>query len=181
MVGNKKIKKEYISNYTKVLMGHINLSMIKFPVGTKGNQLDCIARFHLWQSGMDYNHGTGHGVGSFLGVHEGPQSISPLGIQEIKKGMIISNEPGYYKENEYGIRIENLIVAQEMDKNDNHLYFKTLTLAPIDKNLICINMLNKEEITWVNSYHEKVFETLSKFMRDKELIWLKESCKPILQ
>jgi len=143
--------------------------------------LDPLARKFLIEEGLNYNHGTGHGVGSFLGVHEGPQSISPLGIQEIKKGMIISNEPGYYKENEYGIRIENLIVTQEMDKNDNHLYFETLTLAPIDKNLICINMLNKEEITWVNSYHEKVFETLSKFMRDKELIWLKESCKSILQ
>ena len=177
----KKVNQEKKDRFTRVLKGHISIACSTFKKGTIGKDLDPLARKFLIEEGLNYNHGTGHGVGSFLGVHEGPQSISPLGIQEIKKGMIISNEPGYYKENEYGIRIENLIVAQEMDKNDNYLYFKTLTLAPIDKNLICINMLNKEEITWVNSYHEKVFETLSKFMRDKELIWLKESCKSILQ
>ena len=143
--------------------------------------MDPSAREFLIEKGLNYNHGTGHGVGSFLGVHEGPQSISPLGIQEIKEGMIISNEPGYYKENEYGIRIENLILTQEMRENKNHLSFRTLTLAPIDKNLICIEMLTKEELNWINSYHEKIFKTLSKFMREEELVWLKKSCKSILK
>ena len=120
-------------------------------------------------------------VGSFLGVHEGPQSISPLGFQEIKEGMIISNEPGYYKENEYGIRIENLILTKEMNDNSNHLYFKTLTLAPIDKNLISTEMLNNDEIKWIDTYHENVYKNLSEFMQEKELVWLKKSCGPILQ
>ena len=177
----KKINQESKDRFTRVLKGHIAIACSVFKKGTSGKDLDPSAREFLIEKGLNYNHGTGHGVGSFLGVHEGPQSISPLGIQEIKEGMIISNEPGYYKENEYGIRIENLILTQEMRDNKNHLSFRTLTLAPIDKNLICIEMLTKEEINWINSYHEKVFKTLSKFMREKELIWLKKSCKSILR
>ena len=177
----KKINQESKDRFTRVLKGHIAIACSVFKKGTSGKDLDPSAREFLIEKGLNYNHGTGHGVGSFLGVHEGPQSISPLGFQEIKEGMIISNEPGYYKENEYGIRIENLILTQEMRDNKNHLSFRTLTLAPIDKNLICIEMLTKEEINWINSYHEKVFKTLSKFMREKELIWLKKSCKSILR
>ena len=177
----KKINQESKDRFTRVLKGHIAIACSVFKKGTSGKDLDPSAREFLIEKGLNYNHGTGHGVGSFLGVHEGPQSISPLGFQEIKEGMIISNEPGYYKENEYGIRIENLILTQEMRDNKNHLSFRTLTLAPIDKNLICIEMLTKEEINWINSYHEKVFKTLSKFMREKELVWLKKSCKSILR
>ena len=177
----KKINQERKDRFTRVLKGHIAIACSVFKKGTSGKDLDPSAREFLIEKGLNYNHGTGHGVGSFLGVHEGPQSISPLGIQEIKEGMIISNEPGYYKENEYGIRIENLILTQEMRDNKNHLSFRTLTLAPIDKNLICIEMLTKEELNWINSYHEKVFKTLSKFMREEELVWLKKSCKSILK
>ena len=177
----KKINQERKDRFTRVLKGHIAIACSVFKKGTSGKDLDPSAREFLIEKGLNYNHGTGHGVGSFLGVHEGPQSISPLSVQEIKEGMIISNEPGYYKENEYGIRIENLILTQEMRENKNHLSFRTLTLAPIDKNLICIEMLTKEELNWINSYHEKVFKTLSKFMREEELVWLKKSCKSILK
>ena len=177
----QKIQKEKKDRFTQVLKGHIAIACSVFKKGTIGKDLDPCARKYLTEEGLDYKHGTGHGVGSFLGVHEGPQSISPLGFQEIKEGMIISNEPGYYKENEYGIRIENLILTKEMKDNSNHLYFKTLTLAPIDKNLISAEMLNNNEIKWIDTYHEKVYKNLSEFMQEKELVWLKESCGPILQ
>ena len=177
----KKIQREKKDRFTRVLKGHIAIACSIFKKGTIGKDLDPCARKYLIEEGLDYKHGTGHGVGSFLGVHEGPQSISPLGFQEIKEGMIISNEPGYYKENEYGIRIENLILTKEMDDNSNYLYFKTLTLAPIDKNLISTEMLNNAEIKWIDTYHENVYKNLSEFMQEKELIWLKKSCEPILQ
>ena len=177
----QKIQKEKKDRFTQVLKGHIAIACSVFKKGTIGKDLDPCARKYLKEEGLDYKHGTGHGVGSFLGVHEGPQSISPLGFQEIKEGMIISNEPGYYKENEYGIRIENLILTREMNDNTNHLYFKTLTLAPIDKNLISTEMLNDDEIKWIDTYHEKVYKNLSEFMQEKELVWLKKSCEPILQ
>ena len=177
----QKIQKEKKDRFTRVLKGHIAIARSVFKKGTIGKDLDPCARKYLIEEGLDYKHGTGHGVGSFLGVHEGPQSISPLGFQEIKEGMIISNEPGYYKENEYGIRIENLILTKEMNDNSNHLYFKTLTLAPIDKNLISTEMLNNGEIKWIDTYHENVYKNLSEFMQEKELVWLKKSCGPILQ
>ena len=177
----QKIQKEKKDRFTRVLKGHIAIACSVFKKGTIGKDLDPCARKYLIEEGLDYKHGTGHGVGSFLGVHEGPQSISPLGFQEIKEGMIISNEPGYYKENEYGIRIENLILTKEMNDNSNHLYFKTLTLAPIDKNLISTEMLNNDEIKWIDTYHENVYKNLSEFMQEKELVWLKKSCRPILQ
>ena len=177
----QKIQKEKKDRFTRVLKGHIAIACSVFKKGTIGKDLDPYARKYLIEEGLDYKHGTGHGVGSFLGVHEGPQSISPLGFQEIKEGMIISNEPGYYKENEYGIRIENLILTKEMNDNSNHLYFKTLTLAPIDKNLISTEMLNNGEIKWIDTYHENVYKNLSEFMQEKELVWLKKSCGPILQ
>ena len=177
----KKIQREKKDRFTRVLKGHIAIACSIFKKGTIGKDLDPCARKYLIEEGLDYKHGTGHGVGSFLGVHEGPQSISPLGFQEIKEGMIISNEPGYYKENEYGIRIENLILTKEMNDKSNHLYFKTLTLAPIDKNLISTEMLNNDEIKWIDTYHEKVFKNLSEFMQEEELVWLRKSCRPIMQ
>ena len=134
--------------------------------------MDPSAREFLIEKGLNYNHGTGHGVGSFLGVHEGPQSISPLGIQEIKEGMIISNEPGYYKENEYGIRTENLIVVKE--KSDGRLFFENISWCPFDRDLIDIDMLNFDELEWLNSYHYKVYQKLKDYLDQKEGIWLKE-------
>ena len=177
----QKIQKEKKDRFTRVLKGHIAIACSVFKKGTIGKDLDPFARKYLIEEGLDYKHGTGHGVGSFLGVHEGPQSISPLGFQEIKEGMIISNEPGYYKEDEYGIRIENLILTKEMNDDSNHLYFKTLTLAPIDKNLISTEILNDDEIKWIDTYHDKVYKNLSEFMQEKELVWLRKSCEPILQ
>ncbi len=172
ILGNIHPKKEYILNYTRVLMGHINLSLIKFPIGTRGCQLDSIARMSLWQSGLDYNHGTGHGVGSFLGVHEGPQSISKKsGLYDLKEGMILSNEPGFYKNDKYGIRIENLILVKK-SKIKGFLEFETLTLCPYEINLIDTNVLSDQQINWLNSYHLMVYKKLSKSLNGKLKNWL---------
>ena len=129
--------------------------------------------------GLNYSHGTGHGVGSFLGVHEGPQSISPMGHQELKEGMIISNEPGYYKENEYGIRIENLIYVKQNDSDKNNLKFETLTKSPINKYLMDINLLDNKEKEWLNNYHKIVFKEIAPFLNNDQISWLEVSCSPI--
>ena len=176
---NNNISEEIKDRYTRVLKGHIAIANSIFPKGTKGMDLDPLARKYLLEIGLNYSHGTGHGVGSFLGVHEGPQNISPLGSEEIRKGMIISNEPGYYKENEYGIRIENLVYVKEDKKNNNLLYFETLTMSPIDKSLIDKNLLNIKEKNWLNNYHSKVLEKISPFLDIDEKIWLKKSCDAI--
>ena len=176
---NNNISEEIKDRYTRVLKGHIAIANSIFPKGTKGMDLDPLARKYLLEIGLNYSHGTGHGVGSFLGVHEGPQNISPLGSEEIRKGMIISNEPGYYKENEYAIRIENLIYVKEDKKNNNLLYFETLTMSPIDKSLIDKNLLNIEEKNWLNNYHSKVLKKISPFLDINEKIWLKKSCEAI--
>jgi Xaa-Pro aminopeptidase len=149
---------EMIENFTRVLKGHIAIARAKFPRGTTGAQLDVLARIHLWQAGLNYDHGTGHGVGSFLSVHEGPCGISKRANQELLEGMIISNEPGFYKEGEYGIRIENLMLVEKF--NDNFLQFKTLTLAPIDGRLVDFKMLTYPEKKWWNDYHERINKTL---------------------
>ncbi len=178
-LGKKKPKKELISNYTKVLIGHINLAMVKFPVGTKGNQIDSVARYHLWQSGLDYNHGTGHGVGSFLGVHEGPQSIAKrFNNHALKEGMILSNEPGYYKKKNYGIRIENLLLVKRSKYND-FLEFENLTLFPYEKNLINVNFLTKSQRAWVDSYHSEIYQKLSKFLPRDIREWLLKKTEKI--
>lgn len=158
-VGN--VTKEQIHSFTLVLKGHIAIATAVFPKGTKGVHLDVLARQFLWNDLLDYQHGTGHGVGSFLAVHEGPQSISKALIdQELLPGMIISNEPGYYKEGEYGIRIENLVLVKEMqntNKGKNIFYFfETITKVPIDMRLVDISMLNNKEINWLQEYHESI-------------------------
>ena len=168
--------------YTFVLMGHIDLAMAIFPVGTKGIQLDLLARQHLWKAGMNYSHGTGHGVGHFLNVHEGPQGFdsgnSTRGRTEIKLGMVTSNEPGYYKENEFGIRIENLVVTVKAE-NPGFLKFETISLYPIDTKGIDKTLMNKHQIDWLNDYHTLVWEKLSPHL-DKELQnWLKPQCNAI--
>src|SRR5215510_14682050 len=157
---------EMRDRFTRVLKGHIQLALARFPEGTTGAQLDAFARRPLWDAGLDYSHGTGHGVGSYLSVHEGPQSISPRGTgQALKPGMICSNEPGYYKTGEYGIRIENLVVVREV--GDIHggekkmLGFETITRAPIDLNLVEPTMLTEAERAWLNAYHAGVRAALA--------------------
>ena len=160
--------------YTKVLLGHLNISMLKFPIGTRGYQLDSIARYNLWNDGLDYNHGTGHGVGSFLGVHEGPQSISknPNNVS-LKAGMIISNEPGFYKNKSFGIRIENLVLVKE-SLFKNYLEFETLSMFPYELKLINANLLNSCQKDWVSNYHNQIYSRLSNSLDKKHRDWLKK-------
>lgn len=151
---------EHKERFTRVLKGHIALAMAVFPKGMKGSQLDVLARQYLWQAGLDYDHGTGHGVGQFLGVHEGPQRISKrAGDAALEVGMILSNEPGYYKTGEYGIRIENLVTV--VDKGNGFLGFETITCAPIDIRLIEASMLTVAEHRWLAEYHEWVKQALT--------------------
>ena len=158
--------------YTRVLKGHIAVSDYRIKKNSKGSDVDFSARKPLKKIGLDYPHGTGHGVGYFLNVHEGPQSFSRKNKINLKSGMVISNEPGYYKEGHFGIRIENLIYIK---KNK----FEELTLAPLEKDLIKIKMLNKKEISWLNKYHKKVKKNLFQFMNVKEKANLIEACSPI--
>ena len=158
--------------YTRVLKGHIAVSDYKIRKNSKGSDIDRNARKSLKKIKLDYPHGTGHGVGYFLNVHEGPQSFSKNNKINLKPGMIVSNEPGYYKEGHFGIRIENLICIK---KNK----FEELTLAPIDKTLIKKKMLNKKEIDWLNKYHAKVKKSLFRFMNHEEKANLVDACSPV--
>ncbi|WP_339045420.1 aminopeptidase P family protein [Candidatus Mesenet endosymbiont of Agriotes lineatus] len=142
---------EQVDNYTRVLKAHIAIARAIFPLGTTGGELDILARMHLWQAGLDYSHSTGHGVGSYLAVHEGPHAIAKGNNIPLQPGMILSNEPGYYKPGEYGIRIENLMYVEE--KKAGFLGFRQLTCVPYDKKLINYNLLTQDEITWINEYH----------------------------
>ncbi|OWZ24959.1 aminopeptidase P family protein [Wolbachia endosymbiont of Wuchereria bancrofti] len=163
---------EQITHYTIVLKAHIALASAVFPSGTTGGELDTLARIHLWKFGIDYMHGTGHGVGSYLSVHEGPQAISKGNKVKLMPGMILSNEPGYYIPEKYGIRIENLMYV---DKQENgFLHFKQLTSIPYDRGLIDVQMLTKDEIEWINSYHQFVYKSLENSVKNKE--WLKKIC-----
>lgn len=166
---------EMRQNFTRVLQGHIALACAKFPRGTSGAQLDALARNYLWQAGLDYDHGTGHGVGSFLSVHEGPCGISKRAHQQLLPGMILSNEPGFYREGEYGIRIENLMLVEKY--NEKFLQFRTLTLAPIDPDLVDFVMLTKSEIEWLQDYHQRILAVLQDVLKDDEKLWLKELIK----
>ena len=154
----------------------IAISKLKWPIGLSGRDLDSVARYYLWQEGLDYEHGTGHGVGSFLSVHEGPQAISRRNEIELKPGMLISNEPGYYESGKFGMRIENLVTVK---KSNNFFNFENLTMAPIDKSLINKKLLNKNEISWLNDYHSQVYKKLSRFMNKLELNDLQNSCSNI--
>ena len=173
---------EMRDRFTRVLKGHIALALARFPKGTTGTQLDAFARHALWQKGLDYDHGTGHGVGSYLGVHEGPQRISKApNSQALLPGMIVSNEPGYYKTGAYGIRIENLVVVQPAEGSTERemLGFETLTLAPIDRNLIDTSLLDDEEIAWLDAYHKRVCETLTPLVDPDTAHWLAAATEPI--
>lgn len=158
-------------DFTLVLKGHIALASAVFIEGTSGSELDVLARQFLWKNGKNYAHGTGHGVGNALSVHEGPQGISKYNKVPLQPGMILSNEPGYYKDGEYGIRIENLMVVKDL--NNGYLAFETLTLAPIDKRLILADMLSFQEKQWLNGYHQKVYQKLSPLLSKEESMWLK--------
>jgi Xaa-Pro aminopeptidase len=173
---------------TRVLKGHIRLALQTFPAGTTGSQLDTLARQFLWEAGVDYAHGTGHGVGSFLAVHEGPQRIAKPraaqsgGEQHLLPGMIISNEPGYYKTGEYGIRIENLVLVETRSiagGEGEWLGFETLTLAPIDKALVDTELLSEAEITWWNTYHARVRDVIAPQLEGEVLAWLEAACTPL--
>jgi Xaa-Pro aminopeptidase len=167
-----------ILDYTLVLKGHIALSQAVFPAGTRGYQLDILARMALWNAGLNYGHGTGHGVGYILNVHEGPQKISPHPIDEtLRPGMVCSNEPGIYREGQHGIRIENLILVQpwtECPENETFYRFETLSLCPYERSLIDSSLLTRDEIGWVNNYQEEVFRRLSPLLGEKAKSWLRE-------
>jgi Xaa-Pro aminopeptidase len=171
-------------HFTLVLQGHIALARARFPEGTTGAQLDTLARLPLWQAGLDFDHGTGHGVGSFLCVHEGPQRISKGGHEvALKPGMIVSNEPGYYRAGAYGIRIENLMAVTRPEPiaegERDMMGFETLTLAPIDLNLVELALLAGEERDWLNAYHARVRETLSPLVDDATRAWLAAATRAI--
>ncbi|MEO6225665.1 MAG: aminopeptidase P family protein [Sphingomicrobium sp.] len=179
---------EMRDRFTRVLKGHIAIATAVFPRGTRGTQLDSFARRPLWEAGLDYAHGTGHGVGSFLAVHEGPQRISPVGSSQsggdepLAPGMIISNEPGYYKAGEYGIRIENLVLVVKREiagAEKDMLGFETLTYAPIDRRLVASEMLAPDELAWLNGYHADVLAKIGPTLGGDDLAWLKQACAPI--
>ena len=170
--------------FTRVLKGHIALATCRFPAGTTGSQIDVLARHALWQAGLDFDHGTGHGVGSYLNVHEGPQRISKApNAQALLPGMIVSNEPGYYKTGAYGIRIENLVIVTPCGDlpgaEREMLCFETLTLAPIDRALVMPALLTREEIAWLDAYHARVRETLTPLLDAETAAWLAQATRPV--
>ena len=179
---------EMVDRFTRVLQGHIAIATALFPKGTRGSQLDSFARRALWEAGCDYAHGTGHGVGAFLAVHEGPQRISPAGSSQsggdepLQAGMILSNEPGYYKPGEYGIRIENLVlvVDKEVPGGDKEMLgFETLTYVPIEKKLIDASMLSDRELDWLNIYHAQVVALIGAQLAGEDKAWLERQCAPL--
>jgi Xaa-Pro aminopeptidase len=179
---------EMRDRFTRVLKGHIGVTTARFPDGTRGSQLDSFARRPLWDAGLDYAHGTGHGVGSFLSVHEGPQRISFVGSSQtggdepLKAGMILSNEPGYYKAGEYGIRIENLVLVvpiQVEGAEKEMLGFETLTFAPIERSLIVADMLSPQEREWLDAYHAQVLAVIGPQLDGDAKAWLEDQCRPV--
>jgi Xaa-Pro aminopeptidase len=179
---------EMRDRFTRVLKGHIAVATALFPKGTRGSQLDSFARRPLWEAGVDYAHGTGHGVGSFLSVHEGPQRISPVGSAQsggdepLQPGMILSNEPGYYKSGEYGIRIENLVLVVEKQvegAEKDMLGFETLTFAPIERRLVVRDMLSPQELDWLNTYHAQVLAKIGPKLEGEDRAWLESACAPL--
>ena len=169
--------------FTLVLKGHIAISTARFPVGTTGAALDTLARIALWKAGLDYDHGTGHGVGSHLSVHEGPQRIAKTGAVPLEAGMILSNEPGYYRTGAFGIRIENLELVHEPRAVEGGerpmLGFETLTLIPIDTRLVDTDLMNRDEIRWLDAYHARVLAEIGPLVDDATRAWLARACAPI--
>ena len=176
------VSEEMRERFTLVLKGMIAISLAVFPEGTSGAQIDAFARAALWRHGLDFDHGTGHGVGSYLCVHEGPARISKLGTVPLKPGMILSNEPGYYKPDAYGIRIENLVAVEPRGKPEGGdrelLGFRTLTLCPIDRRLIVTALLTAEERSWLDAYHARVRDELRPLVGEAAG-WLDEATAPL--
>jgi len=176
---------EMRDRFTRVLRGHIAIARAAFPDGTTGAQLDTLARQFLWHAGLDFAHGTGHGVGSYLSVHEGPARISKLGTTPLKRGMILSNEPGYYKTDGFGIRIENLelVVEAHIEGAEQPMNaFETLTLAPIDRRLINVHRISKRELKWINDYHARVRREVMPLLDDEPTrTWLEAATEPLTQ
>jgi Xaa-Pro aminopeptidase len=172
---------EVKSAFTRVLKGLIAISNLKFPFGTSGRDIDAFARAPLWQFGQDYAHGTGHGVGHYLSVHEGPHRISKFSNVEFKEGMIVSNEPGFYKEGKFGIRIENLILVQhaKVEPNNSFLEFETLTFVPIDRRLISLSLLDNNEREWINNYHTQCWQRSKDHVTAPTKAWLKTMTRPL--
>ena len=183
-----KVSKEIKENYTRVLKGHVNLARTKFPFGTRSYQLDAFARQFLWAEGLGYQHGTGHGIGYCTCVHE----TATVGISQLKpvvlnEGMTLSNEPGYYKEGEYGIRIENVVAIEKDEEltkfNGKYTFlrFRQLTVCPYERELIVTDLLNPREINWINNYHKSVLKTLKPRIKNDEALlnWLEEACAPL--
>jgi Xaa-Pro aminopeptidase len=168
--------------FTLVMKGHIALSRAQFPKGTCGMQLDVLARLPLWQAGFNYDHGTGHGVGHVLSVHEGPQRISPKGsTTPLEPGMVISNEPGYYREGAFGMRCENLVAVEALiSASEIERYaFRNLTLVPFDKRLLLSELLNSDEKQWWNDYHREVFTAIAPSLQGSDLLWLEQATAAI--
>ena len=174
---------EMRDRFTRVLKGHIALALSRFPKGTTGSQLDALARHALWDVGLDFDHGTGHGVGSYLGVHEGPHRISKMpNPQPLLPGMIVSDEPGYYKTGAYGIRIENLVVVTPVTvagAERELLGFETLTLAPIDRALVEATLMSGAELDWLDAYHARVRRELSPLVDGETRAWLAAATEPV--
>ncbi|MEI6274654.1 MAG: aminopeptidase P family protein [Prolixibacteraceae bacterium] len=182
-IGLGSVAKKHKEDFTTCLKGHIALAKAVFPVGTKGYSLDAFARKALWDRGINYGHGTGHGIGYFLSVHEGPMSIrTEFNNEPIREGHLMSNEPGIYREGEYGIRIENVILCKKYKSTvfGEFLCFETISLCPIDRKLILITLLTKDEISWVNAYHRNVLKKISPLIKDKVILkWLARQCAPL--
>lgn len=178
-----KAGSEMRDRFTRVLKGMIAVSVIRFPEGTTGTHLDVLARGALWKAGLDFDHGTGHGVGSYLSVHEGPQRISKTGTAAFQPGMIVSNEPGYYRTGHFGIRIENLLMVTQPEKSKGGeramLGFETLTFAPIDRRLIDTSLLTREELQWLDAYHAEVLKRVGPRVLPATRSWLKRACAPL--
>lgn len=174
---------EMRERFTLVLKGMIGISTLRFPAGTRGSEIDAVARMALWKHGCDFAHGTGHGVGSYLAVHEGPQRIARTGTEKLLEGMMLSNEPGYYKEGSYGIRIENLILvtpAEQIDGGDIAMHgFETLTLAPIDVRLVRSDLLTRDELHWLDTYHARVLAEIGPMLDGETLAWLEKATAPL--
>jgi Xaa-Pro aminopeptidase len=174
---------EMRDRFTRVLKGHIAVATLRFPKGTNGAQIDGFARRALWDAGIDFDHSTGHGVGAFLCVHEGPQRLSKTGTVALEPGMIVSNEPGYYKAGAFGIRIENLLAVvpwrAPRGAEREMMAFETLTLAPIDRRLIARRLLSEDEMLWLDRYHARVRERLSAALDQAERRWLGRATRPL--
>ena len=179
-----KLTEEQKRIYTLVLKGHIQLQLLKFPDGAAGTQLDAIARRDLWKAGLNFLHGTGHGVGSYLSAHEGPHQIRmEWKPTRLHKGMTVTDEPGIYVDGQFGVRIENLLLVTDYLETayGKFLQFETLTLCPIDRTPILTHLLTQEEIDWLNHYHQYVYEQLAPYLNEEEKTWLRRETTEILQ